>query len=171
MPIDQGGEPVFRVIIAACAVAAAAVLLLLFQPEKETQTENEVMIYCYKDADGDGFGNEDIFVRRAQCPDQHVPQAGDCDDLSKLVHPDAEEQCDGVDNNCDGITDYLPEFRMEGDSHPVHLECESMGALITKDPEQKCLEIWVIYYDETEPRSRNYCPEQFEPVHEEELMH
>ena len=30
----------------------------------------------------------------------------DCDDVNPLVHPSAIEKCkDGVDNNCDGLTD------------------------------------------------------------------
>ena len=47
------------------------------------------------DADGDGwvtFENE--------CMD-----GGDCDDNDATVYPGAEEVCDGVDNNCDGIID------------------------------------------------------------------
>jgi hypothetical protein len=38
------------------------------------------------DADGDGLA--------AEC--------GDCDDSDSAAHPDAEEACDGLDNNCDG---------------------------------------------------------------------
>jgi len=41
------------------------------------------------DADGDGYTAED----------------GDCDDNNSLVHPGAEELCDGADNNCDGEVD------------------------------------------------------------------
>jgi hypothetical protein len=40
------------------------------------------------DLDGDGFNTED-----------------DCDDNNAAVNPDADEVCDGDDNNCDGVTD------------------------------------------------------------------
>ena len=40
------------------------------------------------DGDGDGFA-ADV----------------DCNDIDPTVNPDAEERCDGIDNNCDGLTD------------------------------------------------------------------
>jgi hypothetical protein len=41
------------------------------------------------DLDGDGYSH---------C-------TGDCNDLSAVVHPGADEVCDGIDNDCDGLSD------------------------------------------------------------------
>ncbi len=50
------------------------------------------------DDDGDGY------CEGTECSDGSTP--GDCDDDDDDVHPDATESCyDGVDNNCDGLTD------------------------------------------------------------------
>ena len=40
------------------------------------------------DGDGDGFDNE-----------------SDCNDLDASINPGAEELCDNLDNNCDGLVD------------------------------------------------------------------
>jgi len=61
----------------------------------------------YLDQDGDGYGNDG--VSRLYCAepvfDPYIAQGGDCDDANPNVHPGAKEECDGLDNDCDGVPD------------------------------------------------------------------
>jgi DNA-binding beta-propeller fold protein YncE len=59
----------------------------------------------YEDSDGDSFGNPERSKPSCDEPSGYVRTKGDCDDSDGSVHPDANEVCDGVDNNCDGETD------------------------------------------------------------------
>ncbi len=69
----------------------------------------------YTDADGDGFGDPATGAPACLRPMGAVEQAGDCDDASAAVSPGAEERCDEVDNDCDGLADDLdPEGVIDG---------------------------------------------------------
>jgi hypothetical protein len=57
----------------------------------------------YLDEDGDGFGNPDETTEACSQPDGYVASGDDCDDSTAEVSPEAEEQCNEVDNNCDGV--------------------------------------------------------------------
>lgn len=59
----------------------------------------------YYDADGDGYGDDALMVSTCDSPAGHVTQGGDCDDIDPLRHPDAEEQCNERDDNCNDEVD------------------------------------------------------------------
>ncbi|MCB9693671.1 MAG: putative metal-binding motif-containing protein [Alphaproteobacteria bacterium] len=65
-----------------------------------------------QDLDGDGWGNENVVLSTCDGPpDGYVVTVGDCIDdptlspLAAFVYPGADEYCDGVDNDCDGLLD------------------------------------------------------------------
>ncbi len=64
----------------------------------------------YPDADGDGFGASEPSIVECHPVPGYVKVDGDCDDQNPEVNPDAQEVCDGLDNNCDGNVDEGLEF-------------------------------------------------------------
>ena len=59
----------------------------------------------YADADGDGYGDPGDAATACEEILGRVANADDCDDNDAAVNPAAAELCDGVDNDCDGVTD------------------------------------------------------------------
>ncbi len=59
----------------------------------------------YLDADKDGWGTERVTQCRCSAGLGYVSKAGDCDDQGESVHPEAEEACNGRDDDCDGAVD------------------------------------------------------------------
>ncbi len=59
----------------------------------------------FTDLDGDGFGDSDNTILMCGLSEGYSSADGDCDDNNAEVYPDAEELCDGLDNNCDGVAD------------------------------------------------------------------
>ncbi len=63
----------------------------------------------FVDADGDGYGDAGSeVITSCEPPDDgnsYVDNDDDCNDSSALANPDGEEQCNGLDDNCDGIPD------------------------------------------------------------------
>ncbi len=59
----------------------------------------------YADFDNDGFGDPDTTQSACTRPSGGIETDGDCDDSNANVHPGAEDVCDGIDNDCDGVVD------------------------------------------------------------------
>jgi formylglycine-generating enzyme required for sulfatase activity len=59
----------------------------------------------YLDLDEDGWGQEAESIAACTAPDGYARGSGDCDDADPDISPEAEEACDGGDNNCDDLVD------------------------------------------------------------------
>jgi hypothetical protein len=59
----------------------------------------------YRDADGDGYGLSHVQTRAMTRPSGSSTIGGDCDDANANVHPGATEFCNGINDDCDGLTD------------------------------------------------------------------
>ena len=57
------------------------------------------------DYDQDGFGSDTYTEYACDPPPGYVTNANDCADDDPDVHPDAEELCNGTDEDCDEVID------------------------------------------------------------------
>lgn len=117
----------------------------------------------YVDGDGDGFGDPDLQVSACEAPPGTVLQAGDCDDGSPAVNPDASDDCNGVDDDCSGAPDDDPAFWLDwyvdddgdgfgeedtdvvttgcaglGDDAPNADDCDDVDPLVNPLAEERC---------------------------------
>jgi len=59
----------------------------------------------YADNDGDGFGDPDDVIETCLDPSGYILDNTDCDDGESTINPGADEVCDEIDNDCDGLVD------------------------------------------------------------------
>jgi hypothetical protein len=60
------------------------------------------------DADGDGYGVSDTEERYCEAPQGTSTRDGDCNDDDSAINPGAAELCNGIDDDCSGAPDELP---------------------------------------------------------------
>ena len=58
----------------------------------------------YKDSDGDGYGisSDTKSACPSDPPDEYADKSGDCNDNKDYIYPNAPEQCNTYDDDCDG---------------------------------------------------------------------
>jgi|GEM_PF-947717 len=59
----------------------------------------------YEDSDGDGYGTPTSTVDSCDGGTAYVADNSDCDDANPAINPAATEECNGVDDDCDLLTD------------------------------------------------------------------
>jgi hypothetical protein len=59
----------------------------------------------FADRDGDGYGSPDLSIHVCAPGTGWLSDASDCDDTDDTVHPGAADIENGVDDDCDGVTD------------------------------------------------------------------
>ena len=62
-------------------------------------------VLSYADTDGDGYGDPTASALTCAVPPGFTEDSSDCDDTDVAVNPAADEICDSVDNDCDGLID------------------------------------------------------------------
>ncbi|MBK8699254.1 MAG: choice-of-anchor I family protein [Saprospiraceae bacterium] len=97
---------------------------LLFIPAEQSPTNNALLITAaegsrtisvfeiaksyiaqYVDEDGDGFGATSQPIYACGLTPGYADNDLDCDDQNETVYPEADDLCDGIDNDCDQMAD------------------------------------------------------------------
>ncbi len=66
-------------------------------------TDEGVSTTLFQDSDGDGYGS--VEVQGCEETSELVAEGGDCDETDAEVNPGATEECNEVDDDCDGDVD------------------------------------------------------------------
>jgi hypothetical protein len=101
-----------------------------------------LLVDGFADSDGDEFGDPSVPVRG--CPGDVISNNMDCNDADRLIHPDAAEWCDGIDNNCDLDIDPADSLDADawyadvdndgyGDAESLRMSCEQPAGYVADD--------------------------------------
>ena len=79
----------------------------------------------YLDYDLDGYGVESSSLSACMQPaPTYTLEYGDCEPQDPLIHPGAEEVCDDIDHNCDGLIDFDLDGDLSSDSNCGGSDCD-----------------------------------------------
>ena len=79
----------------------------------------------YTDADGDSYGDASATSEACSEPSGYVGDDSDCDDGDAAINPAASDDCDGVDNDCDGTLD---EDAADADTWYIDVDGDGYGS-------------------------------------------
>jgi hypothetical protein len=103
----------------------------------DSQVDEDVSYEWYTDADGDGFGSGDS-LDDCDPPAGVAEVAGDCDDSSAAVNPDAIEVCNEIDDDCDALIDDEDESVDLGTAETWYLDGDGDGYGLASDTVSAC---------------------------------
>ena len=69
------------------------------------EVDEDVQTMFYRDTDGDSYGDPDQPVWACMTSDGIVSDDTDCDDTDATIHPTALDECNEIDDDCDGVVD------------------------------------------------------------------
>ena len=109
-----------NVLVVTLAIIIGAGTFWVARAEEIDTTSCEIgeLITYFADTDDDGYGDAGNTVLACSQPTGYVTNSLDCDDTNANINPEADEACDGVDNDCDGAVDegVLVTFYFDGDN-------------------------------------------------------
>jgi len=88
----------------------------------------------FRDDDGDGYGTGDQGLLTCEPPEGTAPTNEDCDDDDPDRNPDAEEVCNGRDDNCDRLVDEDDPSLDPASLNTYYVDADGDGAGDEDDP-------------------------------------
>ena len=95
--------------------------------------DEDIGVFWYLDQDEDGFGSEENTIQNCLKPDGYIDRGGDCNDEDSSIFLGAEEECDEIDNKCNGEID-------ETGSNIWYLDFDGDGFGTNENIIQSCLQ-------------------------------